>query len=53
MSRMATAAVCQPLATNPPNKVSRARALVQVGRLRIELGGEGFDSFRGHSDDPR
>ena len=35
--RMVTAAVCQPLATRPPNSDSRAACFIQMKRLRIEL----------------
>ena len=43
MSRMVSAAVCQPLAAKPRNTEFFARLLVEMERLRIELPGECLD----------
>ncbi len=40
---MVSAAVCQPLAASPSNSEFARRRIVEVKRLRIELGGESGD----------
>ena len=50
MSRIATAAVCQPLATRPPNERLGPGGVVEVERLRIELGREGLDPLGAQRD---
>src|SRR5438128_8323465 len=47
-SRMATAAVCQPLAASPLKNARLCCHFVEMERLGVELGGEPFNTRRFH-----
>ena len=51
MIRISRQQVCQPEAARPPSMVALRRRLVEMHRLRIELGGEGDDLLA--RDQPR